>query len=67
MNREIVDVKRCNRCKSVVQALVDDRYLADSGEQTRAVFWLPRRAHSQEDCDRMLTLAKEEWPTLFRL
>jgi hypothetical protein len=64
MLREIVEVKRCNRCKSVVQAMVRDDYLPGTPEQTIAVYWLPRREHSAEACERMLTLAREEWPVL---
>jgi hypothetical protein len=65
MEREIRDVRRCNRCQEVVQALVHDKYLDDTGEQVQAVFWLPRRKHSDDDCSRMLELGKEEWPTLW--
>jgi hypothetical protein len=65
MRREIVEVKRCNRCQAVVHALVDDTYMADSGDATRAIYWLPRRVHTATDCDRMMALAREEWPALF--
>jgi hypothetical protein len=67
MRREILDVRRCPRCHEVVQAYVDDAYNAGSPDEEHAVYWLPRRAHSRADCDRMLTLAREEWPTLFDL
>jgi hypothetical protein len=65
MERDIRDVKRCSRCQEVVQALVHDSYLDDAGEQVQALFWLPRRKHTDKDCDRMLTIAREEWPTLW--
>jgi hypothetical protein len=64
MMRDIVDVKRCSRCQTVVQALVDDRYLPGTPAETRAVYWLPYRTHTRHDCERMLSLAAEEWPTL---
>jgi hypothetical protein len=67
MMREIVQVKRCNRCDSVVQAMVDDRYLPGTPEESRAVYWLPRREHGQDACDEMLTIAREEWPRLFEV
>lgn len=65
MSREIRDVRRCGRCAAVVQAMVADTYDSDEGGPTRAVYWLPRRAHSGETCDQMLALAREEWPYLF--
>lgn len=65
MQREILDVKRCNRCQTVFQALVQDNYISDEGEPGAAIYWLPRRVHTADDCDRMLTLAREEWPVLF--
>jgi hypothetical protein len=46
---------------------VDDVYLGDDGEEARACFWLPRRVHTEEDCNRMLTMAEEEWPVLFEI
>lgn len=67
MFREILDVRRCNRCQTVVQALVHDIYDEGTEEHVEAVFWLPRRTHSGEDCERMLEIAKEEWPTLFEM
>jgi hypothetical protein len=67
MRREILDVRRCTVCQTVVQALVQDDYLDDEGHATRAIYWLPRRAHGKDECDRMLTLAREEWPTLFEI
>ncbi len=65
MEREIRDVRRCSRCQEVVQALVHDKYLDDTGEPVQAIFWLPRRKHTDDDCSRMQTLASEEWPTLW--
>jgi HEPN domain-containing protein len=64
MMREVLEVKRCNRCQTVVQALVDDRYLAGTPEESRAIYWMPYRTHTRDDCERMLTLAREEWPAL---
>jgi hypothetical protein len=65
MFREIRDVRRCPRCREVVQALVHDKYIADDGEKSEAIFWLPRRLHTDDDCKRMQTRAREEWPTLW--
>jgi hypothetical protein len=65
MDREIVEIKRCDRCATVVHAMVDDRYLDANGEPFRAVYWLPRRVHTADDCDVSLRLYVEEWPCLF--
>ncbi len=65
MFREIRDVRRCSRCREVVQALVHDKYISDDGERAEAIFWLPRRKHTDDDCKRMQTIAREEWPTLW--
>lgn len=67
MQREILDVRRCPRCQSVLQAFVQDHYNYGSEDAEAVIYWLPRRAHSKADCDRMLALAEEEWPTLFTL
>lgn len=67
MLRENLDVRRCTRCQTVVQALVQDDTLSEEGDVTRAIYWLPRRVHTSDDCDRMLTIAREEWPVLFEL
>lgn len=67
MQREILDVRRCPRCHEVVQAFVQDHYNSGSEDAETVIYWLPRRSHSKDDCDRMLTLAAEEWPTLFTL
>jgi hypothetical protein len=65
MEREIRDVRRCNKCREVVQALVHDKYLDDAGEPGQAIFWLPRRTHTADHCSAMLALSREEWPTLW--
>jgi hypothetical protein len=67
MDREIRDVRRCTLCQTVVCALVHDKYIADHGNEVQAVYWLPRRVHTDQDCKRMLTLAEEEWPVLFEM
>lgn len=65
MQREIRDVRRCRVCGMVLQALVHDVDLDEAGERYEAVYWLPRQPHSRDDCDRMVTLTREQWPTLF--
>ncbi len=65
MEREILEVRRCGKCQTVVQALVQDTDLGGSEEPVRAVFWLPYRMHTDGDCVRMQALAREEWPCLF--
>lgn len=67
MQREIQDVRRCNRCSTVLQAMVQDDMLDEQGQAVRAIYWLPRRVHGAVDCDRMIVLAREEWPTLFEV
>jgi hypothetical protein len=63
--REIRDVRRCSLCQAVVQALVHDVYISDENEQAEAIFWLPRRRHTAQDCSQQLTLNQEQWPTLW--
>jgi hypothetical protein len=65
MEREIRDVKRCPVCREVVQALVHDKYLDPEGDPVEALFWLPRRVHTANDCEKMQVMAREEWPTLW--
>ena len=65
MNREVLDVRRCSRCHSVLTALLQDDGLTEGGEPYRAIYWGPRRSHSADDCSRMVELAREEWPTLW--
>jgi hypothetical protein len=65
VEREIRDVRRCSRCQAVVQALVHDQYIADDGEHAAAIFWLPRRVHTDTDCTQMQALSREEWPMLW--
>ncbi len=67
MLREIRDVRRCSRCQAVVCALVHDKMLDDAGEAVEAVYWLPRRKHTDDDCSRQLTLNDEQWPRLFEM
>jgi hypothetical protein len=65
MDREIRDVRRCSRCREVIQALVHDIYFGDDGTPCESIYWLPRRKHTDDDCLRMQTLSREEWPTLW--
>ncbi len=63
--REIRDVKRCSRCHAVITALVHDRDLDEEGGQRELIHWLPRRSHTDQDCEQQRRLNLEEWPTLW--
>jgi hypothetical protein len=65
--REILDVRRCTRCDAVLQVMVQDDTLDESGYPVRAVYWLPPHKHGDDECNRMLTLAQEAWPRLFEM
>lgn len=65
MMREVQDVKKCPVCLTVVQALVRDAMEDEEGSPVVAIYWLPRRVHTGDDCARALRLYTEEWPVLF--
>jgi hypothetical protein len=63
--REIRDVNRCSRCQTVIAALVHDRDVDEEGQLRELIHWLPRRAHTDDDCARQVALNVEEWPQLW--
>ncbi len=63
--REILDVKRCSACDSVLTVLVSDKDLDDEGQPQQMIHWLPRRPHTAHDCALQRTLNAEEWPMLW--
>jgi hypothetical protein len=63
--REIRDVRRCSRCQTVLTALVHDKDINEEGQPRELIHWLPRHAHSDDECSRQVVLNREEWPTLW--
>jgi hypothetical protein len=63
--REILDVKRCSTCESVLTVLVQDKDLDDEGQPRQVIHWLPRRPHTADDCAQQRVLNAEQWPMLW--
>jgi hypothetical protein len=65
MFREVWEVqKRCDKCGVALRLLVCDSGLGEDGEPYQAVY-VDRVPHDRQQCERMLTIAREEWPALF--
>lgn len=64
MQRDHSIIERCKECASVTVALVYEHGIGDDGEPYAAIYRdvVP---HSRNDCERMQSLAREAWPTLF--
>lgn len=65
MQREIDGIaQRCTTCGKAIAFVIRESGLTDSGEP-----WLALRTdrleHPRDDCQAMLLLAREEWPTLW--
>lgn len=62
---EIIDVqRRCEKCGMAVVLLVQHRGLTYAGEPY-SVIGPERVSHPVADCERMKTLEREQWPTLW--
>jgi hypothetical protein len=65
VQREVWEiVEKCRVCGAVVVALVCEDDLDEEGAQRRVVY-RDRVPHSRIDCERLVTLQREEWPVLF--
>ncbi len=62
---EIVEVlQRCKQCGTATAVLVEDTYISLDGKVCHAM-WRDDPEHTRNDCDRMVTLEREQWPTLW--
>lgn len=64
MSRESVPLDRCKECGSVVSVMHHETWLDDRNDVQQA-FWTEPLEHNRKDCQRMVLLAREEWPTLW--
>lgn len=65
MSREVRDVtQRCRDCGAATAVLLDETGIADDGTDYRAI-WSERVPHSRSDCSAVVTLMREQWPTLW--
>lgn len=62
---EIIEVmKRCRICGIAEHVLVQDAYMTMGGDMVQAIY-RDEIPHTKKDCDRMVTLEREQWPSLW--
>lgn len=64
MQRDYSPLERCRECGQVTAMLVHEQGLGDDGEPYAAIY-RDTLAHTRSECERMVALAREEWPTLW--
>jgi hypothetical protein len=62
---ELMDMTdRCPRCKAPRSAFLREEGVDRHGTPF-AAYWSERIDHPASDCERLVTLQREEWPTLW--
>jgi hypothetical protein len=62
--RDFSPIDRCRECGSVTRAIVHEQGRDEEGAPWQAIY-SETIAHPRRDCERMVALAREEWPTLW--
>jgi hypothetical protein len=62
---EIIEVlRRCTKCGGALRVLLGHTYFTHDGKAVYAE-WSETAPHTLRDCNRLVTLTREEWPTLW--
>lgn len=64
MQRDYSPLENCRECGQVVRMLIHERSLNDEGESVQSI-WAETYKHSKRECERMVALYRETWPTLW--